>query len=241
MVLPLNLAMTSSEIAAVSTLPPRISWMSCHFCAYTEGITGIPETLPEGSMLILTDRESPSGHSADLVAQQLLESVQRFGCESVLLDFQRPREPESDAIVRAITQALPCPVAVTEGFADGLSCPVFLSPCPLHVPMAAYLKPWCNREIWLEAALCQETITVTKSGTSFDPVYPARQLDGGFYHKRLLCRYYIAVSDTQITFTLFDTPETLNEKLILAQQLGVSRAVGLWQELGTILTGTESA
>lgn len=232
MVLPLNLAMTASEIAAAPVLPERIAWMSCHFCACSDGIANIPEALPENAMLILTDRESCAGHSRDLVTQQLLDTVQQFHCESVLLDFQRPWDPESDAMVKAVVEALPCPVAVSEGYAKDLSCPVFLAPCPLHAPLEGYLRPWRGREIWLEAALCQEQITITESGTSVTPVYPVQHLDGGFYAQSLQCRYYTAVSDDRITFTLFDTPETLKRKLEAAHALGVSRAVGLYQELG---------
>lgn len=241
MVLPLNLAMTPSEIATAPVLPERISWMSCHFCTYTEGIANIPEALPEGAMLILTDRESCTGHSPDLTAQQLLEAVGRLGCESVLLDFQRPWEPEADAMVKTIARELPCPVAVTEAFAAGLSCPVFLSPCPLHMPLEAYLQPWQGREIWLEAALCQEQITVTAEGATVSPVYPVQHLDGGFYDERLQCRYYTACSGDCITFSLFDTAETLKEKLNAAKALGVRRAVGLWQELGGFLSGKQLA
>lgn len=237
MVLPLNLAMTPSEIATTAALPERISWMSCHFCPYTEGITNIPEALPEGAMLILTDRENCSGHSRNLVSQQLLDTVQHLHCESVLLDFQRPPNPELEAMVAAIVQALPCPVAVTEHYAAGLNCPVFLPPCPLHISMEDYLTPWHNREIWLEAALSQETITVTEGGSVFTPVYSMDSPSGGFYHQKLRCRYHTALYYDRILFTLFDTPETLEEKLEVALRLGVSRAVGLYQELGGFLTG----
>lgn len=232
MPLPLNLAMTPSEIATAASLPAKIAWMACHFCAFTEGIANLPEWLPEHAMLILNDREICAEHSSDLVAQQLLDAVQQFHCESVLLDFQRPWEPESDAMVKAILQALPCPVAVTEAFAKDLTCPVFLTPCPLHLPLAEYLHPWENREVWLEAALCQERITVTGNGAAFTPIFPTQQLTGGFSDERLLCRYRTNISDDRIVFTLFDTPATLQCKLEYAQSLGVTRAVGLWQELG---------
>ena len=237
MVLPLNLAITPLEIAAAGTLPPQIAWMACHFCAQTEGIIGIPEALPSGSMLILNDRESCKGHSPDLVAQQLLDTVTKLQCESVLLDFQRPWEPESSAMVKTIAAALPCPVAVTEAFAGDVSCPVFLTPCPLDVPLSEHLAPWAGREIWLEAALCQERITVTRSGTVFTPVFPPQHLTDGIYDKKLYCRYHTEVCEESITFTLFDTPQTLKEKLEHARSLGVARAVGLYQELGTFLTG----
>jgi len=237
MVLPLNLAMTPSEIATASELPERLAWMSCHFCAYTEGISNIPETLPDGAMLILTDREGCAGHSPDLVAQQLLDAVAHLHCESVLLDFQRPRDAESGAMEKMIAATLPCPVAVTEAFAEDSAGPVFLAPCPLHVPLSVYLRPWRNRETWLEAALCQEKIVVSKDGTSLTPVYPTQAQNGGFHDRNLHCRYHTAVSHDCITFTLFDTPEDLTEKLAEAYSLGVRRAVGLWQELGAFPSG----
>ena len=241
MVLPLILAMTQSEIGAVSKLPHKIAWMSCHFCACTEGIANIPEALPVGAMLILTDRESCSGHSPDLAARQLQDTVSRLRCESVLLDFQRPWCAESGVMVRAIAAALPCPVAVTEAFAKETDGPVILAPAPAHLPLAAYLRPWKEREVWLEAALCQETITVTKEGVSYAPVFPTQALSGGFHDRKLHCRYRTSVSPDCISFTLFDTPETLAEKLEAARSLGVSRAVGLYQELGTFLTGKKSS
>ena len=232
MVLPLILAMTQSEIGAVSKLPHKIAWMSCHFSSGSEGITGIPEELPEGSILILTDGESSRGHSRDLAAQQLADAVQKLGCNSVLLDFQRPPDPESIAMVHAIVEALSCPAAVTAAYSEGLSCPIFLAPCPLHMPMADYLLPWRSREIWLEAALGQENITVTKHGTAFAPTYPVHVQGSSFYSEKLHCMYQTNVSSDSITFTLFDTPETLKGKLHTAHALGVCRMVGLYQELG---------
>lgn len=232
MVLPLNLAMTPTEIAAAPVLPAQIAWMACHFCTGSDGISNLPAVLPEGAMLILNDRESCAGHSSDLVAQQLADAVKRFRCESVLLDFQRPWNPESDAMVRTVLKVLPCPAAVTEIYAEGLPCPVFLAPCPPHTPLEKHLQPWRGREVWLEAGLCQERITITGDGTVFTPVFPTESLSGGFYSPQLRCRYTTAVSCDSITFTLFDTPETLKEKLALAHTLGVTRAVGLYQELG---------
>ena len=134
-----------------------------------------------------------------------------------------------------IKAELPCPVAVTEMFAKDLDCPVFLSPTPLHQPMDTYLTPWKDREIWLEAALCQEEITVTEKGLKKHTIFPTEQLSGGFYDEELRCCYHTEVSDDAIRFTLFDTPESLTRKLELAHALGVRRAVGLYQELGTVL------
>lgn len=232
MVLPLYLALTAAEISSVSSVPERCAFMACHFSPYTEGISNIPVSLPNGAMLILNDRFPCQGHSADLVANQISEAALRLGCESVLLDFQRPPDPESMSIVSRILATLSCPVAVTEAFAADLNCPVFLSPAPLHLPLSDYLAPWQGWEIWLEAALCQEEILVTDKGMTQHTVFPTELITGGFYEDALRCCYRTEIHDDTIRFTLYDTPESLEQKLELSASLGVARAVGLWQELG---------
>ena len=237
MALPLYLAVTGAEMSVIPGAVHPVAYMACHFSPYTQGLINIPRQLPPGSMLILNDRMPCCGHSADLVTGQLREVIEEHGCESLLLDFQRPPEPESAEMAERITQALSCPVAVTEGFAGNLSCPVFLSPGPLHVPLAEHLAPWQGREIWLEAALEQKTVTVTEKGAEFSGQFPPEGLEGGFFDEELCCQYRIQTDTERVSFTLYDTPESLEKKLEHARSLGVKRSVGLWQELGTFLPG----
>ena len=232
MVLPLYLALTGAEISSQAALPAPMAYMACSFSAYTQGLSGIPAKLPPGSMLILNDRMHCQGHSPALVADQLREALTQLECESLLLDFQRPPGPESEAIARMIVQSLSCPVAVTADFAEALDCPVFLSPAPLQIPLPEYLAPWKNREVWLEAALGQTDIVLTSEGCSAAVQFPPEQLQVGFYEETLCCQYRTRVDVDSIRFTLFDTRESLEKKLGLAAALGVTRAVGLWQELG---------
>lgn len=231
--LPLNLAMTPSEISVCAQFPPNLAWMACHFSPWGEGLSCLPDALPPNSMLIVNDRFPCSGHSPQLVAQQLSETVEKLSCESVLLDFQRPPEPESEAMVSEILHTLPCPVAVAEEFAAGRNCPIFLPPVPLHMDMQAYFDPWRDREIWLEASLTQCCITVTHSGTTITPQLPWANLAGGWYDPTLMCQCITEIAPSQITFTLYDTHETLLQKLSVAQAMGVHRAVGLYQQLVT--------
>lgn len=233
MALPLNLAMTAAELSQCADYPSNLAWMACHFSPCGQGLSNIPTTLPSGAMLILNDRQPIQGHSPDLLTQQLSDAVKRLECESVLLDFQRPSDTEARAVIQSLLETLPCPAAVSAGFADGLNCPVFLPPAPLHIPLSEYLAPWRDRELWLEAALCQEQVTVTEAGSEFAPRFPTESLRDGFYSEALLCRYQMRLTDRAVYFTLYDTPETLAKKLDLAEQLGVTRAVGLFQELGT--------
>ena len=231
MALPLILAMTAAEMAGRPSFTHQAAWMACHFSPYSLGIANIPKSLPDASILILNDRIPCQGHSPDLAAQQLSEALTQLSCESLLLDFQRPPEAESEAMVSFLLQALPCPVAVSELYAKDSDCPVFLSPPALHVSLQEHLSPWQGREIWLEAALCQEDIIVTESGTTLIPQFPIDHLEGGFFDAKLCCSYKTEVSSDEVRFTLFDTPESLNEKMKKAQALGVSRAVGLYQQL----------
>ena len=232
MALPLYLAMTASEIASVDTIPTNFAYMACHYSAFSQGLSNIPSTLPKNSVLILNDNFPCQDHSPSLVADQLKELVDTFHCESLLLDFQRPPTPETEQMITAIVSAISTPVVISAGHGSAWKGPVFLPPCPLHIPLAEYLLPWKGHEIWLEAALCQEEITVYPHGTAFTPQFPPCNLSGGFTEDTLCCNYQIQEYDDHIAFTLYDTADSLNRKLSHAQDLGVIRAVGLWQELG---------
>ena len=234
MALPLYLAVTGAEFSSMAEIPFPCAYMACHFSPYTNGLTNLPENLPDNGILILNDRMRCSGHSADLVVQQLQETLERFHCESILLDFQRSPDPESKAMVKTIVQSLSCPVAVTEAFAADFGCPVFLAPAPLHIPLAEYLEPWKGREIWLEAALCQEEIVVTPNGAQFSAHFPPDGLIGGFYDDKLCCCYRTKIEENTIRFILFDTKNSLQQKLSHAHSQGVRRSIGLWQELGNM-------
>ena len=106
------------------------------------------------------------------------------------------------------------------------------------MPLEKYLLPWADREVWLEAALCQERIVIDRNGTSFSDDF-SEQPCNSFNCQKLCCRYTIKVREDHIIFTLFDTVETLERKLALAQSLGVTRAVGLYQELGVHFSRTQ--
>lgn len=231
MPLPLNLAMTPSEIKQCPSLPAPPAWMSCHFSEDNQGLTDLPEELPEGCLLILDDRIPCNGHSAPLAAAILREVIAQFHCCALLLDFQRPANIETAAMVEALIRALPYPVAAPPEYAKNYPCPVFLPPAPLHIPLEKYLRPWHGREVWLEVALCQERITVSKNGATVEQIFAAAPYCG-FFDETLCCRYVSNIQADRITFTLFETYETLESKLELADSLGVTRAVGLYQELG---------
>lgn len=230
MVLPLYLAMTAAEIRKNTHLPPQPAYMACHFSPYGTGLSNRPQTLPHGSMLILNDRTPIRGHDHGLIAAQLGETIENLDCECILLDFQYPDYKETSKLSELLVNTLPCPVGVSECCAEGLPCPVFLPPVPLDVPLQMYLAPWQGREIWLEAALGGEIITLTPDGSSTAPLL-CEPPTACRKEEHLHCHYHVQLDENAAKFSLWRTREDLMESLEESQALGVTRAIGLWQEL----------
>ena len=231
MALPLYLALTAEEFQNCSPLPEHTAWMACHYSPYGLGLSNSPRQLPEGAMLILNDRTPAQGHDPDLILHQLQHLEAAIHYKYILLDFQRPDSSENAAVAKALTSAFFCPVGVSELYAQELECPVFLPPVPPHISLREHLAPWQGREIWLEAALGGETVTVTDAGSYFSPLLSTELPDSTMADSALHCHYHIRTYDDHIDFTLWRTRENLTNLLREAETLGVTLAVGLWQEL----------
>lgn len=230
MALPLYLAMTAAEIRKNTHLPPHLAYMACHFSPYGTGLSNLPAWLPANSMLILNDRTPICGHDHTLITSQLAEAVVHCHCSSLLLDFQRPDCEETAILAQNLIGALPCPVGLSAVYAESFSCPIFLPPPPLDKPLERYLAPWANREIWLEAALDGLQLALTAEGCQSTPI-PFPALSGGFSDASLCCHYQIESYTNRGEFSLYRTREDLDALLVKAEALGVSKAIGLWQEL----------
>lgn len=231
MEIPVFLAMTAGEVLAAEALPQRLAWMACHFSAYGTGLSNLPKSLPEGSMLMLNDRTPVCGHDPQLVAKMLCDTAERFRCDSILLDFQRQDCPEADNIIEAVLKQASRPVGVTTGYAKDFDCPVLLPPVAPHVPLSEPLAPWKGREIWLELAAEGTQITVTTEGSQYTPLPFCEPPETAHKEEALHCHYEITVEEDRILFQLGRTEEDLTSLLKEAKEYSVTRAVGLWQEL----------
>ncbi len=225
------LAMTAAEFSSAKDLPPHLGWMACHFSCYGTGLSNFPTTLPEGSIVIVNDCTPISGHDPQQIARELSSLAEKHSACAVLLDFQRPDCAQAASLVKTLITALPCPVGVSDCYGKDLSCPVFLPPPSLHTPLKAYLAPWSGREIWLDAALGYEEITVTAKGSQIQSQLPIDFPDTSFEDTRLHCRYNIAVNDDSAVFSLVRDKVCLDTLLQEAETLGVTLAVGLYQQL----------
>lgn len=231
MAIPVNLAMTAAEFCFCTQLPPDAAWMSCHFSSCSKGLSNLPNRLPPGSLLVLDDQTPLDSHDSQQIGAELEACVRELGCCGVLLDFQRPGVEEALELASYLTAALPCPVAVTAQYARENDAAVFLPPLPCHVPLKDWTAPWQGRQLWIELALDREVITLTDRGAEITP--GAFEEETGFQDKNLHCHYKAAVEEQKAVFHLWRTCEDLNCLLEEAEALGIQRAVGLFQELGT--------
>ena len=234
MALPCYLAMTAAEFAAAEELPQQVAWMACHFSCYGTGLSNLPAELPEGSMVILNDRTPICGHDPDRITKQLEELLLQFRCSGLLLDLQRPDNPETASLCKTVLERLDCPVGITEFYARELPCPIFVAPPPLRTSLEKYLNPWQGREIWLEAATDGEIVTVTEQGSTCSPAPLDTLPEPWFRQEQLHCRYYWTADQKAARFAIQRQAEDLSSLLAEAEGLGVTRAVGLYQQLWEI-------
>ena len=226
MVLPLYLAQTGAEFTACSSLPRYPAWMACHFSPYGTGLCNLPPELPDNAMVILNDRIPPQGHDPEYILDQLAQ----IRCDCFLLDFQQTGNEETAALAKMIADTETRPVGVTPQYGQGLPCPIFLPPVPPDISPAEYLAPWKGRDIWLEAAMDSLRYTVTEQGSTPGPL--PKVPDRGLRDETLFCHYQIEVLADRAEFSLWRTKEDLGALLDAAETFGVTKAVGLWQELG---------
>jgi len=225
------LAMTAAEIAENPSFSRGICWMACHFSPDGKGLTDLPPQLPEGAVLSLNDSIPIAGHDTDTVARQLEEALRKNRCTALLLDFQRQGNEEAAALAEYLIRVLPCPVIVSEPYAQDLTAPVFLSPAAPSVPLRAHFARWQGREIWLELGMDGEEILLTQKGSAVTPLPRLLPMGDGHRDEKLHCHYAIEQVPDGFRFTLWRTWEDLQALTQEAEALGVVGTIGLYQEL----------
>lgn len=230
MEIPLYLAMTAAEFASCRSLPEKIGWMACHFSPYGTGLSNLPDKLPKDSLLIVNDRTPICGHDPALIFEQLSAIIAEQSVEAVLLDFQRPDVPETQALAKHLT-GLSCPVSVSHLYAGELDCPVLVPPVPVNRKIGEHLTPWQEREIWMDAALGSMTIKLDTYGSVTDEYAVENAVSLPFSDPDLYCRYRIETGDNTAFFHMQRSGEDLMQLLANSAQYGVTTAVGLYQEL----------
>ena len=222
------MAMTADEYAAADRLPDRIAWMACHFSPYSTSLSNTPANLPECSLLILNDSTPPENQDIENIANSIVNVLNINKCSGLLLDFQRPDNEKSAEIVDALLKQS-IPVCVSEIYAQDLDCPIFLPPLPLTETLDDYIRPYKNREIWLDTALSCIRYIISASGSIKLPV--SDDLNCQLEDNTLHCHYRIDITDDCAIFTLRRTREDLENLISEAEKIGITTTLGLYQEL----------
>ena len=231
MFLPIYLAMTSQEIAQFEDISSTLCYMSCHFSLSGTGLTNIPNRLIPHSLLCIDDSTPITSHDPKSVCEQIQDMIDNRNIDGILLDFQRDGNPFAHKIIESILEYINCPVAVSHIYAKGYSCPVFLPPLPLRIPLLDHLSPWAGRDIWLEISTVKQMATVKPDCFAVEDILNIPMEHPHFTDTSLLCHYSTHVKPDRITFYIHRTAEDLMQLQLQAQKLGVSKFVGLWQQL----------
>ena len=227
----LYLAMTAAEFAFFDALPQNCAWMACHFSPYATGLTNLPEHLPAHSLIIVDDSTPIRDHDPRRISEQLRKMIDKHHPTGILLDFQRPNQRQAKELSAHLVESLPCPVCVSDIYAKGLDCPVFLPPPRLTCRLEDHLVPWGGREIWLEASRESLCCTVTENGCCIRRQTYLTEMPLPFSDSSLHCHYRREEMDGAARFYLQRTAGDLSSLLEEAAASGVTTAVGLWQEL----------
>lgn len=229
--IPICLAITAGELALSRDLPSPLGWLACHFSPSGPGLSNMPPSLPPGSVLLVDDSNPFSGHQAQIIARQLTEAVSGWQLQAVVLDFQRSGNGAVKKLAELLHSTLPCPVVVTPDYAPSAS-PVLLPPCPLNRHLQDHIAPFKGRRIWLELALEGLAIRIDQAGYHAEQMPYANTPVFPHWDEKLLCHYRITPSADSVTFHLQRNREDLQKLLETANNLGITQAIGLWQELG---------
>ena len=225
------LAMTAAEIEPAQQLPQNLAYMACHFSVYGRGLSNFPKRIPEQSILILNDRIPICGHDPKLISGQLQETVSELNCRGILLDLQRPGESETEELVDHLLENAPCPICVSSIYAKDLDCPVFLPPAPLDQALPQYIAPWAGRDIWLDAAPEAACVLIDKKGATYEALMANAPIEASLADEALHCLYRIETEKDRIRFYLHRDLPQLEALLLEAEQLGITTAIGLYQQL----------
>ena len=224
------LAMTGAEMAGNAVFPDYAAWMACHFSPGGKGLSNLPKVLPPGSLLILDDSTPIQGHGPERIAAELGSCMERLQCVGLLLDFQRPGIEQTRKLAEYLCGAFSFPVVVSDTYAAGLDCGVFVSPIPPDEAMASRLARWRGREIWLDTTMEGLEIVLTEKGAKSATLPHQKYPDCGLEDRQLHCHYQISFDETKVVFTLWRTADDIAAQLKEAEALGVTAAVGLYQE-----------
>lgn len=205
--------------------------MACHFSLSGTGISNLPEELPGGSILVLSDEIPEAGHDPAQVAGELEAALRGFHCSGILLDFERECTVRGGQIARqiaAMAQSLGILCAMPEQWIPpGIECAVFAS-----LPPLLNQPPLWDRPVVLELAPRRMTLILDKDGATPTPWTDPPGDPPSLLDPLKGLRYCCQPRGDALVVHIEDTGKSLLKAL---QWPEVLCGVGLWGEIGSLL------
>jgi hypothetical protein len=205
--------------------------MACHFSPYGLGLSNLPRQLPEGAVILVSDRIPPGGHDAGVVVSQLEELAQQFHPKAIVLDLERTGDDFCAELAAKCDSISGTETVVAAAYAEGLQCSVFLGAAQLWTPAEQWLRPWSGRRIWAECVLQRALVRITEDGAVYRelPWEPPRQevlADG-----QQAVVYGVREQADAVEVMLWRGKEQLALWMEKLEKLGVEHFLGLYQQL----------
>lgn len=230
MVLPLYFAIFSKEFLKYPENAHPIAATGCTFDPAGGRI--IRENTFSADMLVVDDQVLPENGAAESCAHSLLQLLEQSGAASVMFDFERPVNAFCTQFLSELAGQLPqqmiqiVPPAYTAilppalALASGSPCNSWRNFCAKQ--QKAYGQRWCLELVPWNYRVGQNVRTRCTGRQISQLNFTAKCRNAN-----ALC----VTGRTENANYLFDTADTLTEKLQVAQQYGCQLAVGLYDEL----------
>lgn len=228
--MPLYFAIFSKEIFQYPENSHPIAAIGCTFDPVSGQI--VRESAFSADMLVVDDQVLPQTGKPASYARSLLPLLKQAGAARVMFDFERPANTFCTQFLTELAGQLPeqlvqivppayatlCPNALV--MASGTLCNSWRHFCARQ--QETYGQRWCLELVPWNYQIQQNRRTRCTHAQISRLNFTARSRN-----PNALC----ITSQTEDTNYLFDTTDTLTEKLQLAQQYGCQLAVGLYEEL----------
>ena len=217
-------------------------YAACGYCVGALGSLQCPEPIPRTPDLIVFHDCTPmKAEQLPTLAAELLRAMSDTGAGGIVCDLERTAQEQAAQLAEHLAAGLSAGQMLI--FPEALACPAcraqIISYDPIRETFSQLLRRAKSSHLvcWLELAPIHLLLPLPVPG-NFDAQYHPeelaqlrrRQQAPSFYSEELCCNYFSFLEHDTLYLGLYDTPQTLQRRLKLAQTT-CSAAIGLTQEL----------
>ena len=249
----IHLAITPAALARLAQ-PPALPLAHIAYAIDEGGCLArarVPETL-RGGLLGLSDRCAAPLRRPEALCRAIVSECRARGFHGVLADFGSPCCPGRGALLEQLSHMLAaqgrtlyCPFALAPALARAL-----VGTAVSGGSLRVLLEEAANRRGAQQLALDLERVQMdfplpcpSGSGTplTHSELLALRQRHPSsvYFSRELMANYFTYTDGGGTHFVLFDDAETLRQKLVLAQRLGIGEAFVMYPETADLLSALE--